>query len=178
MAINPNPGLAGYTELRRDLMHLADEFNKKRLELIEVQTKINEGILALVNMSEHLFTRSLSERTADGDLKAEFKTDTDVKAVADHMDPSRRTRAQAEPTIDDEGNVVKKGKRGCGLCHKPGHRRANCPEAHLIREKDIAAKAENGGKKKRKMKPLSPERKAQLAKTLEKARAARKGGKK
>ena len=121
MAINPNPPLKGYTELRRDLMHLSDEFNKHRLALIEVQKMIGETTLQLVLAADKHFNRSLEERTADGELKKEFrtegspnadpKTDTDVQVVADFHMPSRRN---------------------CGLCGKPGHRRTSCPEAHVI----------------------------------------------
>ena len=74
MAINPNPPLKGYTELRRDLMHLSDEFNKHRLALIEVQKMIGETTLQLVLAADKHFARSLDERTADGELKKEFKT--------------------------------------------------------------------------------------------------------
>jgi hypothetical protein len=154
MAIKPEPGLAGYTELRRDLMHLADEENKTRLLLIDIQKQKNEAILALVNAAEKMFGKSIAEMTPDGDLKSEFKTDTDVEAVATHMQPSRRN---------------------CGLCGKPGHRAPNCPNAHEVKAAEEKAAAVPKEKKKRK--PLSPERKAQLVETLKKARAARKRGK-
>jgi hypothetical protein len=119
MSINPNPGLKGYTELRNDFMHLADELNKKRLELIEIQKMIGECTLQLVLAADHIFTKSLTERDVDGNLKKEFKTDTDVQSVADFHMPSRRN---------------------CGLCRKPGHTAANCPEAHTIQEekKEVA----------------------------------------
>lgn len=169
MAIQDLPGIAGYTELRRDLMHLADEWNKKRLELIELQKTFSEGITQLVLAADKIFTKSLAERTADGGLKKEFTTptndstdkiETDVQAVADHIMPSRRN---------------------CGLCGKPGHRRDNCPNADKIiseereaKEEKIAKREAKAAKPKRK---LSPERKAQLVETLKKARAARKGKK-
>jgi len=44
-----DPNITGYYTLRRDLMVLANEFNAKRLELIEIQKKISEGITLLVN---------------------------------------------------------------------------------------------------------------------------------
>jgi hypothetical protein len=163
MPINP-ANIAGYYTLRRDLMHIADETNRIRLDLIEVQRKYSETVTQLIEASDRIFPKSLNELTPDGELKKEFggpkraepETVTDVQSVADYMRPSRRN---------------------CGLCGKPGHRAPNCPEAHTIREKDKAEKEANGGKKKRKVKPLSPERKAQLAETLKKARAARKGKK-
>ncbi len=66
------------------------------------------------------------------------------------------------------------GKRACSLCREPGHRATNCPNAHKIQAVKKAEVAARPVKKSRA--PLSPERKAQLAKTLEKARAARKAG--
>jgi len=128
MAINPNPPLKGYTELRRDLMHLADEFNKIRLQLIDVQKMIGETTLALVLASDHHFQKSLLERTADGELKKEYKTtvatpdadpkpDTDVQSVANFHMPARRN---------------------CGACGKPGHTKPNCPDAHIIQKEKRA----------------------------------------
>lgn len=119
MAINPLAGFAGYNELRNDLLHLADEENKTRLLLIDIQKTKNEAILQLVLAADKLFAKALTERTPDGALKKEFKTTTDVQAVAEHVMPSRRN---------------------CGMCGKPGHRRDNCPEAHRIQQekKDVA----------------------------------------
>jgi hypothetical protein len=110
------PTPKGYTELRNDLMHLADELNKKRLELIDVQKLISACTLELVLAADKIFTRSLPERDNDGKLKKEFKTDTDVRAVVEHMMPGRN----------------------CGLCKKPGHIRSNCPEADTILEEKKA----------------------------------------
>lgn len=69
-------------------------------------------------------------------------------------------------------------KRNCGLCHSSEpypHRAKNCPNAHKVRERDVAEKSTRKVKKTRG--PVSPERRAQLAESLKKARAA-KGGKK
>jgi hypothetical protein len=63
------------------------------------------------------------------------------------------------------------GKRACSLCHHPGHRATNCPNAHIVREQEVAKKIESPAKKARA--PMSPERKAQLVAALKKARAAR-----
>jgi hypothetical protein len=106
------PTPKGYTELRNDLMHLADELNKKRLELVDTQKLICACTLELVLAADKLFTKSLPERTVEGKLKKEFQTDTDVRAVVEYMQPGRN----------------------CGLCHKPGHIRTNCPEANTILE--------------------------------------------
>lgn len=139
MSINPNPPLKGYTELRRDLLHLSDEFNKTRLQLIEIQKMIGENTLQLALAADRLFAKSLAERNADGALRSEFKskespdadppTETDIEAVATHHMPSRRN---------------------CGLCGKPGHRRDNCPEADKIiavKKATVAAKTERSERK-------------------------------
>jgi len=126
---NASPTPKGYTELRNDLMHLADELNKKRLDLIEVQKMISACTLELVLAADKLFTKGLAERTPDGELKKEFKTDTDVRAVVEHMMPAQRN---------------------CGACGKPGHRRQNCPDAHVLQEakKEVAStKAERAAAK-------------------------------
>lgn len=126
------PNIQGYFTLRRDLIHLADETNKIRLQLIEVQRKYSEIVTELVVASERIFTKSLDELSPDGELKKEFggplpkkgepETETDVQVVADHIMPSRRN---------------------CGLCGKPGHRRDNCPDADKI----IAEKKETANEK-------------------------------
>jgi hypothetical protein len=69
--------------------------------------------------------------------------------------------------------VVETGRRKCSLCRLPGHRAKNCPNAHTIREADKAAK--DAKPPKRAKREVSPERRAQLAEQLKKARAARKG---
>jgi len=93
----------------------------------------------------------------------------------------------AEEVEAARGTVVRKLKvkqmaedaapsqRACSVCREPGHTAPNCPNAGAVQEQkkaEVAARPQP--KKKRVMKPLSPERKAQLAETLKKARAARK----
>jgi len=121
--------ITGYYTLRRDLMTLANEFNAKRLELIELQKKISEDIALLVNVSERIFTKGLGELDQNGELrkeyggplKAEAPNEEAVQQVADHVNPNRRA---------------------CGLCGKPGHRRTNCPDADkVLAEKKATANA-------------------------------------
>ena len=70
--------------------------------------------------------------------------------------------------------TLAEGKRACSMCRKPGHRAANCPEAHIFQQAKKDAVAARDSKPARKpRKPMSPERKAQLIVTLAKARAAR-----
>ena len=64
-----------------------------------------------------------------------------------------------------QASALAPGKRGCGICGKPGHRRHTCPDA----DKDY--KAQRAERKPRK--PMSEARKQQLVETLKKARAAR-----
>jgi len=82
-------------------------------------------------------TKGISELDADGKLKKEFggplKTPEPngeaVQAVADHVNPGRRV---------------------CGLCGEPGHRRTNCPDAYkILGEKKATAnvKAERAERK-------------------------------
>lgn len=121
------PNIRGYYTLRRDLMTLADETNKIRLQLIEVQRKYSEIVTELVSASERIFTKAVDELDPDGKLKKEFggpyegsaTLDTNLQAVADSIQPSRRN---------------------CGLCGQPGHRRDNCPNADkVIAEKKATA---------------------------------------
>jgi hypothetical protein len=86
-------------------------------------------------------------------------------AAADEKQENPRVSAivytGAESTSALANAILGKGKRTCSICGKPGHRKTTCPNA------DKAYKAR---KPKR---HVSPERKAQLVKALEKARAAR-----
>jgi hypothetical protein len=154
--------ITGYATVRNDLMLLADKFNGMRLELVALQRQINEGILALVNASEKMLVKGLGERDAEGELRSEYKPRTNVEAVVEHMQPGRK----------------------CSLCKEPGHTARTCVNGRKVEVNDDgdvvkpSRRMKQGAPtpvKKRKMKPLSPERKAQLAESLKKARAARKG---
>ena len=147
--------IKGYATLRYDIMRLADEENALRLKLIEVQLIKNEGITKLVEYADRIFTKALPEYNADGSLKKGYEYAKSpvhggaaVEAVAEFTNPS---------------------SRHCGNCGELGHTTRTCSNPR----KEEEAPAEGKGKKKRTMKPLSPERKAQLAETLKKAREAK-----
>lgn len=161
MGINPQPDITGYATLRRDLIHLADEENKTRLALIEIQKMKQEAISKLINKADSMFSKAIAEHTADGSLKKEFKPDTNVVAVAEHMGAHQRA---------------------CSHCGQPGHRITTCPSAHLPSAKTQREMKTGVGQAKivkaeyiavKPKRKVSPERKAQLVETLKKARAAR-----
>lgn len=74
-------------------------------------------------------------------------------------------------TLSEGPPKLASGKRACSLCRQPGHRATNCPNAHVVQEQKKAAVKARPVKKTRG--PVSPERRAQLAEQLKKARAAR-----
>lgn len=75
-------------------------------------------------------------------------------------DGTRRKDYVPETDVESVASYVNPSRRRCSLCKDFGHRADNCPNAHKIVKKE-----------KRK---VSPERRAQLAENLKKARAARK----
>lgn len=128
--------ITGYYTLRRDLMRQADELNKQRLKLVELQEQMSRDISRLVEASERIFSKAVDELDSNGELKKEFggpmskvETETDVESVDDHVRPS---------------------KRNCGLCGKPGHRRQNCPDADTIIAEQKREKAAKDERKERK----------------------------
>jgi hypothetical protein len=94
--------------------------------------------------------------------------------AADEHDAARGTIVRKLKIKDLAAAASPSSGRACSLCREPGHTAPNCPKAGEIQEvkkAEVAARPEP--KKKRVMKPLSPERKAALAETLKIARAAR-----
>lgn len=156
--------IRGFATLRYEIMRMADEVVELRLKMIEVQQKMNEAVTKAVECADRLFTPSLAEHGSDGELKHEYRTSpVDGKAIAEsiaeHESPS---------------------KRRCSNCNQLGHNARTCttPRGETVQELVGDTPGPIKGKKKRKVKPLSDERKAQLAETLKKARAARKPKKK
>ena len=78
--------------------------------------------------------------------------------AADALLPAAVTERVGAPSTGQLQHIAGP-KRTCGLCHEPGHRRANCPKAHEV--------------KRRPKRHISPERRAQLAEQLSRARAKR-----
>lgn len=78
------------------------------------------------------------------------------------------TRPLSELVAGEDGPAP---RRKCSVCRQPGHRAKNCPNAHIVRAQKKAEVEARPVKRPRG--PVSPERKAQLAETLKKARAAR-----
>lgn len=155
MAINPKPDIKGYAALRHDLIHLADETNKIRLQLIEVQKEYSRVCAELIMEADRLWRVAQHEYRADGELKPEFKPDTDVETVAEYSGAGNRRKCglcgepgHRAPTCPNAHKVqeekkekvekkterkeraaaLPKGKRACSICRKPGHRAQNCPE--------------------------------------------------
>jgi hypothetical protein len=120
-------------------------------------------------LSKH--RKEMSEEIARVSCLLMGKADQILLPMADEIGSKEVTHRK---TITPETGIVgtvpalPPGKRGCGICGKPGHRRTTCPDA----DKDFKAQ-----RAKKERKALSPERKAQLKVQLEKARAARKGKK-
>lgn len=146
-----------YTELRNDLMLLADQENKSRLALIEVQQMKNTVIAALVEKADQMMTRAFAELDSHGEALKEYQPKTSVRAVVEHVKPNRRC---------------------CSNCGEPGHRATTCTnERKPTAGEYIKVGAESTTLPRKPHKPMSPERKAKAVEALKKARAARGKGK-
>lgn len=69
--------------------------------------------------------------------------------------PIRHNAKPTEGTPTPEPQSIEKiklppGKRGCGSCGQPGHRRQSCPNAHVVRAADVAKKAQPKKKRRKK----------------------------
>ena len=142
--------IRNYATLREDILRLAEEHNRRRLELATIQQEMTGAITRLVECAEKLFPRALEAEQFDdrGQVRPLQHGDVPTERAAEVM-----------------GNVVRdfagRPKRACGLCHKPGHRAPNCPEAHTHRARE---------RERKPRKPLSEARKAQLRNQLQKYR--------
>lgn len=135
-------------DIRDEWLKLADDENKLRLELIKLQEQKSKLIAFCVEQADRLSSKALLELTPDGTRRTVSHTRLRQKDYVSETD------------VESVASYVNPSRRKCGLCKEPGHRADNCPNAHKIVKKE-----------KRK---VSPERRAQLAENLKKARAARK----
>ncbi len=136
------------TDERKELMDAAMSLIT---ELRLITTPVNDIINRLIGAADGLKLEAADEREMSrGTIIRKLK----VKHLAEAASP--------EPS------------RACSLCREPGHTAPNCPKADEIQDaKKAEVAARPVEKKKRVMKPMSPERKAALVETLKKARAAR-----
>ena len=172
------------TEERAALMEIAQKIQNEltllRQEFIVITRPVSAVVARLVEAGDSLLLASATE-IEKGEVKKVLKVRTSVSGEIEILGGvGKGTSTLAGPISPEQvvsipRMVLGPGKRACGLCRQPGHRRQNCPNAHVVREKDIAAKAAPKGKKKRK--PLTPEQRAVKVEILKKARAARKKGK-
>src|SRR6267142_5436146 len=96
-----------YTELRADLMRLADEENKMRLALVDIQSVKSMTIAALVEAADKLMMKSFAEH----DVHGEYKPKTNVEQVAEFMKPGRK----------------------CSNCGEPGHSVRTCTNERKVK---------------------------------------------
>lgn len=149
--------VTNYATLREDILRLAEEHNRRRLELAAIQQEMTGAITRLVEFAARLFPRAVEA--------GEY--DDRGQVIGEYHPPGAGKTAQALPLPEGLRAAYVAGgggKRACSICRKPGHRSTTCPEAHLHREAQKARKPR---------KPMSEERKAQLREQLKKARAAR-----
>jgi len=147
-------------ERRSELMKLAEMLNDHRKALAATIHEINEATALLVNEADKLLPAAADEREGG-------------KASVTKM-----TFGQAK--VDPQLEYIAAGgkQRTCSNCKQKGHTARTCTNERAIEvndEGDVVApsKGSKAPKAKRKMKPLTPERKAALAQQLVKARAAR-----
>ncbi len=133
-----------YTELRHEVMRLADLITAKRNEVKAVITDIDVAITKLVVAADRLFTRAVAESDTEGKVR-------------------KFTYVNHDPSPEDIAAFTTPSSRHCGNCGEAGHTAPTCTN-------ERKAEPEKPEKKKR---VLSPERRAQLAEQLKGARAKR-----
>lgn len=153
------------TEKRAVFMGVAAQLQAELQRIREEIRPISQMVADLVAAGDSLLKASVEEKTSGNAPKVSSIT---LPAVLDVVS-IKEGEVIAVPVNIERALTnlpsLGKGKRACSICRKPGHRKQNCPDA------DKAYKAR---KTKR---TVSPERRAQLAKALAKARAARGKGK-
>lgn len=109
--------IKSYYDLRADLTRLAEEENKQRLALVELQKEKTATIMELVRAAEKLLPEAVDEGG-----------------------PSKPTPAKADALETVYTARALMSKRACSICRKPGHRATTCPEAHLHRQEQRTRK--------------------------------------
>lgn len=145
-------------------------------ELSGLLREVTPAIWKVLNMldsaADELKVAAADEVTAGDMPKVKKVTFTSVGRVSSQEPLSTPITPKASAPI------ITKKRRKCSLCHEPGHWATNCPNAHIERKKleGIVSNAEarRAAKAAKPKRILSPERRAQLAKNLVKARAAKK----
>ena len=124
--------MGDYIELRKELDSLQSRLLNEIVPPIrEMQAKINGMLLEAMNVSGQI--RVASERfinRANDEIEAEGKGNigrrkrsTDLGGMGDKADPVSAPSVATTPFVP-----LPPGKRGCGNCGQPGHRRNSCPK--------------------------------------------------
>jgi len=145
---------------------------EERQKLLEVATSLRDELHRTNDTINKVVNSMLSE--ADGLLpKAADEIEAgDVKVAKPVKYATETGRVDtSKPNITPP--PLASGKRACSLCREPGHRASNCPNAHTVRVKTPEKMTPATLPPVKPKRTMSPERKAQLAETLKKARAAR-----
>lgn len=184
-----------WNRLMRDAHALANVAREATEKQVGIVRELNALSVRFENAREEFWKETLEEVEREGgkvkvkELKLDDPpTPEPATPMGRYMPEGTGRLMKANPLPEGLEPVyvaAASGARKCSLCRNldpvtklpvKGHRAQNCPFAHVIQQQKKEAAAQP--KQKRQRKPLSPERKAQLAKTLEKARAARKEKKK
>lgn len=140
--------------LRAELQTFKREFNQKAEALVSrMDRAMNDLLLAATD--EHESGEPVNKKSLTyGKPGIETSTGT----------------TQVDPTIKPVRVV---SKRACSLCHEPGHTAPNCPRAHEVQAAKRERVEKREAKREKPKRHVSPERRAQLAAQLKKAREAR-----
>jgi len=122
-----------YIELRKELDALQSKLlNELIPPLKEMQAKVNAMLLDAMNVAGQI--RVASERfinRANDEIESEGlgnigrrKRSTDLGGMGDKADPKSDAPSAGSPAPV----ALPPGKRGCGNCGQPGHRRTSCPK--------------------------------------------------
>ena len=160
-------------EERAELMRIAKELTE---ELRSTTKRVHLVINKLVGAADALALEAADERSAGEHVTKASpyapRFDLPPGAVANVTVPKIAAPPYMQKIV--AGMDAHEAKRKCSVCREPGHRAQNCPNAHKVQAAKKAAVDARPVKKVRG--PVSPERRAQLAANLAKARAARKNG--
>lgn len=110
---------------RDDLLKLANDVNKLRLDLLAVINLLNRGICVLVGAS-----------------------DATIMQVADEGERDKPKPVKITTNVEEVVESEKPNQRKCSTCGKPGHRATTCPDADKARKRERAAEKEEQPPKK------------------------------